>query len=206
MTDNLVIPIFPLPVVVLPGEHMQLHIYEERYKLMIANCMTGPRISDLGAFGISFIAGNKLAQMGCLVTISVVIHEYEDGQMDILTIGRRRYHLRHKYNEFAYLTGAVDWVDDEIEAIESYLYNKVEMLYHQFCEVLGQEPEDTGPLPYSFQIGHQVGLETSDKQRLLEMTSENERLMMLYDHLHMIVPKIRETKEFNRRVRSNGHF
>lgn len=185
---------------------MPLHIYEERYKLMISTCMTQAKDTQTHVFGISFIELGKLSNIGCLVKISEILHEYDDGQLDILTQGTQRYQLMHKYSEFAYLTASVQWVCDEMESIDAHLLHQVQNLYLQLFDILGQEPDENGPEPYSFRIGHQIGLEISDKQHLLEMTSENERLMMLYDHLHLVVPKIRETKEFNRRVRGNGHF
>ena len=83
------IPIFPLGIVAFPGQRTPLHIFEERYKLMIQRCLD----RQLG-FGIIYYDGNHLARCGCTAVVTEVIHTYDDGRMDILTTGQDRFVMR----------------------------------------------------------------------------------------------------------------
>ena len=93
MLPQKVIPIFPLPLVVCPQERLPLHIFEDRYKRLIADCRDKAQNKEYADFGINFFNETTLCPVGATVHIEDIIEEYTDGRMDILTIGRQRYRI-----------------------------------------------------------------------------------------------------------------
>src|SRR3569832_176450 len=105
------LPLFPLEVVLMPGGHLPLHIFEERYKEMV-----GEALRDKSEFGIVLVTGKGLAEIGCTATIEGVLKEYPDGRLDIVTIGRRRFEILLVNEERDFLRGAVEFFDDDSDA------------------------------------------------------------------------------------------
>jgi ATP-dependent Lon protease len=99
------IPLFPLDTVLLPGMQMPLHIFEPRYKLMIARCL-----NEQLEFGIILAASKAIATLGCTAEIVQKLKEYPDGRMDILTEGRSVFRLNELIDEKEYYEGAVEYV------------------------------------------------------------------------------------------------
>src|SRR5262249_19480674 len=108
MQNGLLLPLFPLQVVLFPGAALPLHIFEDRYKEMI-----GEALRDKSEFGILLASSNGLASVGCTATIDRVLHEFPDGRLDILTRGRRRFELLLVNEERNFLRGSVEFFDDE---------------------------------------------------------------------------------------------
>jgi Lon protease-like protein len=102
------LPLFPLEVVLMPGGHLPLHIFEERYKEMI-----GEVLREKTEFGVVLVTGRGLAEVGCTATIEGVLSEYPDGRLDIVTLGRRRFEILLVNEERDFLRGAVEFFDDE---------------------------------------------------------------------------------------------
>ncbi len=92
----------------MPGGHLPLHIFEERYKEMI-----GEARRNQTEFGIVLVTGKGLADVGCTATIEGVLTEYPDGRLDIVTLGRRRFEILLVNEERSFLRGAVEFFDDE---------------------------------------------------------------------------------------------
>ncbi len=119
------LPLFPLQVVLLPGSELPLHIFEDRYKEMI-----GEVLRDKLEFGVVLASEKGIVNTGCTATVARVLREYEDGRLDILTVGRRRFEILLVNDERSFLRGAVEFFDDEeaqpaapdllARAIESY--------------------------------------------------------------------------------------
>src|SRR5687768_13096044 len=76
------IPIFPLGIVVYPGESLNLHIFEQRYKQLVKECVENKK-----PFGIPAVIDNGVSELGTLVEITELVKEYEDGKIDIKTTG-----------------------------------------------------------------------------------------------------------------------
>jgi Lon protease-like protein len=204
MSDIQTIPLFPLPLVVCPTEELPLHIFEERYKTMIADCTA----SDVG-FGVSLIYNNKFYPTGCLCNIEEIVKTYEDGQMDIQTFGYRRYNVRATYKDKPYMTGEVEFFDDPPEMPATGLRDKAVTLHIKLIEIIKGRTEISGyesVKQVSFQIAHNAGLDVFQKQKLIETRSENSRLKQLIEHFEKIIPDIEKAEEIKRRVNSNGHF
>jgi Lon protease-like protein len=102
------IPLFPLGLVLLPGMALPLHIFEERYKLMISECLAAET-----PFGIVFFDGHSIRSVGCMARVYRVLHRYEDGRMDILTRGERRFFIHEIIEEKPYMEAQAVFFDDE---------------------------------------------------------------------------------------------
>ena len=114
-----VIPLFPLPLVVLPGEIVPLHVFEERYKAMIADCRAGS--GPARPFGIALARGKEVHAAGCTVSIVEVMREYEDGRLDIVTVGQTRFRVRELFRDRPYHTAEVEYFGDRDEPVDAAL-------------------------------------------------------------------------------------
>ena len=102
------IPLFPLGLVLLPGMSLPLHIFEERYKLMIAECL-----ADDNPFGIVLFDGQNIRSVGCTARVVDVIKRYDDGRLDILTRGERRFVISEVIEERLYMEARVTFFEDD---------------------------------------------------------------------------------------------
>ncbi|HWF13442.1 MAG TPA: LON peptidase substrate-binding domain-containing protein, partial [Candidatus Acidoferrales bacterium] len=102
------IPLFPLDVVLFPGQAMPLHIFEPRYREMTRHC-----IQTQTPFGILRASGVNLAQTGCSALIVKVLKEYEDGRSDILTAGQSAFRLIRMHEEKAYMEADILFLEED---------------------------------------------------------------------------------------------
>lgn len=202
------IPIFPLNIVILPGEPVPLHIFEARYKQLIADCAPLDGERQFQPFGISYSNKNKLNDIGCTAIVDEILHKYPEGGLDIMTYGHRRYRLLETFQEQPYLTGLVEWVVEPDEDPELDCRAEVLALYEQFLGVVEVHDStlDARASQLSYEIAYRINLEKAPKLELLETLSENARLRLLRTYLEDAVPQIEQAKEFRRIVRSNGYF
>jgi Lon protease-like protein len=209
MAEKTIIPLFPLPLVVCPTEPLPLHIFEERYKAMIAACRSLDGVNRSKPFGVSLAYNNKLYPVGCTVEIDEIVNEYDDGRLDIITSGVTRYRMSELYKEKPYMQAAVEFFDDEDSGVDFGLRQRAVALHLKLNELVSGELtiEDMDETDRaSFRIVHSAGFDVQQKQKLLEMTSENERLEYIVEHFERVIPEIEHAEEIKRRVRSNGHF
>jgi Lon protease-like protein len=219
MQPNPLIPIFPLPLVALPGETVPLHIFEERYQEMIAFCRAAKANGKFHGFGIVQEQENRVFEVGCVVEINAVIREYGDGRLDIVTVGTQRFKVEEIFDEQSYYTARVGFFEDKGEPVDPKIKAAVAQTYQRLIDLMGQygRPVDrvsqNDAEPEAFQLGGELGLELSLKQRLLEMDSETERLEVLNEHMNQLVPaleaqleKRRQTTQQRKKVEGNGHL
>ena len=202
MPDKPVIPIFPLSLVVLPGELRPLHIFEERYKAMIAFCRESESV-----FGISASRGNEVSNVGCAVEITRITREYDDGRLDILTVGRRRYRVIEAYQDLPYLTATVEFFEDEPEQVKPELRQRALSGRARFFELMGEPGwslEERDVPDDSFGLTRGIDLPLEFKQQLLESRSEQNRLELLCEQFSGLIPDLEEKREAVNKVRSNG--
>lgn len=176
------LPLFPLEVVLMPGGHLPLHIFEERYKEMI-----GEALRDKTEFGVVLVAGKGLSEIGCTATIEGVLREYPDGRLDIVTLGRRRFEILLVNEERDFLRGAVEYFDDEsdsnpapTEARQAAIdaYNALQSMWNnQPLEQAGLEDPRV-----SFRLVRAIK-DLEFRQSLLSSRSEEERIRKLADYL-----------------------
>jgi len=141
--EELLIPLFPLEVVLFPGQVLPLHIFEERYKTMIRECIDGaPAGRD--EFGVVLAKENAILNVGCSAVVTRVAKEYPDGRMDILTVGKRRFEVLFVDQNRDYLRAAAQFFQDEDSATPEPLKTTVIELHHQVIELLGAEAEGEG--------------------------------------------------------------
>lgn len=213
------IPLFPLSIVVFPGQLVPLHIFEERYREMVADCEAPPGSGEYGPFGVSLTRSEgEVESIGCTVVIEKIGQRYPDGSFDIVGWGRRRYLTREKYGDRSYATARVDYLDDVEEEVNAALVSAVGERLSQLAELVSGgagpgEPEGHPAGPDAKGIGSKQGSfgiaarsipDPGKRQQLLEMTSENSRLQFLVDHLDDILPVLRDRIEEQRRAKSNG--
>jgi Lon protease-like protein len=210
MSDQQIIPLFPLPLVVCPGELLPLHIFEDRYKQMISFCRGQNENGQTSAFGVSLAYNNKLYNIGCSVQIEEIVKEYADGRLDITTLGLTRYKMLEVYKDLPYVRASVEYFDDdELEAVDPMLHERAIALHQRLSELVKGETTESINLyseRASFQIAHSAGFDVVQKQRIMEMTGENQRLQAIITHFERIIPDIEKAEEIKRRVLSNGHF
>lgn len=208
------LPIFPLNLVVLPGEPVPLHIFEQRYQKLITD--TSPRYSgdDYKPFGIQYSRKNQMNEVGCTVVVKDILHRYPEGRLDLLAYGEQRYRLLSTDHpaEGDYLTGQIEWLhdDDPEEEVSEALSKDVLTYYRRFLSIVDKEDVSL-ELPVqdrclSFTLAYRINLEVAPRLELLDTHSEVERLELLLTYFEHAIPKLQKTREFRRRVRSNGYF
>ena len=209
MADYATIPIFPLQIVVFPGEMVPLRIFEERYKQMFADVRAARERGEVLQVGIILVEGSEvLAEVGCTVVLEEVLEEHEDGRLNIITLGARRFRIEQVAGDKSYLEAWVEYVDDEEEAIDRDLQTRVIAGYQRLLELVDEESGaevEGGDAENAFQIAQAVAVDLGGKQRLLEMTTENRRLEMLGEYFERLLPTLEERRAVRLRVHSNGH-
>jgi ATP-dependent Lon protease len=176
------ISLFPLNVVLFPGELLPLHIFEPRYRRMVRECL-----DDKALFGMLLALPNGIARVGCSAEILEVTKRYDDGRMDILTVGREPYRVVDLFTDDPLLAGAVDYLDDEDSLLDPQNRAKLIELY-EVCYTLlftGMPPElsRSPQSSLSFAIAGALPVDLLWKQQILELRSEAERQDRLLRYL-----------------------
>lgn len=204
--DELLIPLFPLEVVLYPGQPLPLHIFEERYKQMIGECL-----ENKTEFGVVLAQENSIGNIGCTTEITGVIKRYDDGRMDIETIGRRRFEVLFVNDEMAYLRAAAQFFLDEESEIAADLRDRVTELYQEVLGLLVTDPEERRGLQpdpqipdLSFRIMGPLPLDLEFKQTLLPLRSERERLERVAEYLGKLRLKLRTVTRVKHIAGGNG--
>lgn len=203
MTETMKIPLFPLDVVLFPGAPLPLHIFEERYKEMMAECL-----DQQCDFGVVRAQRDGLAVIGCTARIVKVLQRYEDGRMDILCEGQQRFEIEMLDNSRSYLQAEVDSFDDEGRFATRHEREECAALHF---ETLGLAGASTQPLhldldePVAFQLAWSIPSDLGFKQQLLSTRSDAERTRQLLDFYNTVLPKLRRGAHATRAAALNGH-
>ncbi|MGA7161955.1 MAG: LON peptidase substrate-binding domain-containing protein [Bacteroidota bacterium] len=201
------LPLFPLKVVLFPGSLLPLHIFEERYKTLINEC-----IGNQSEFGINLIEDDKIEPAGCSAIVKKVIREYDDGQMDIAVEGRSRYTLEHLVDsDSPYFVGQVLFFDDRAEKVNYSLRRRAIELYNRFVETAFKGTvipanEASSDIKISFLLVQKAGLELKERQKFLALQSENERLSTLNRHFESMLPLLTSRDTHERFVMNDGYL
>lgn len=198
------LPLFPLGLVLYPRERLPLHIFEERYKELTHYCLEHDT-----PFGIVFAEDSTLATTGSTARIQEVVTRYDDGRMDILVEGEQRFRLEQVYERESYLTADVEMLDEAEPAMDVALKERVITQHMKLLELAGRtvRPSLYEDVEYlSFVLAQNAGLDTAQKQEVLELDTEAERIRYLIRHFEALIPRIEQREDVRRRIQSNGHF
>jgi Lon protease-like protein len=209
MQSIITIPLFPLGLVLLPQMPLPLHIFEERYKVLIGECLANNK-----EFGIVYLNGTDIQAIGCTASIQKVLKRYEDGRLDILTRGENRFEISEMYDHKPYLEAGITLFDDELEdnttASQKLADNGMNLL-RQFAGISGVQSEygfaeimDIKSI--SFLIAGCEGFSYEEKQKFLEMSSTSERLEKSVGSLAKIIERTKITAEIQKIIGGNGNM
>ncbi|MCG6894981.1 MAG: LON peptidase substrate-binding domain-containing protein [Desulfobacteraceae bacterium] len=203
------IPLFPLGVVLLPGMAMPLHIFEERYKQMISECLENDRV-----FGIVYYDGQDMRGAGCLARVTKVLKRYDDGRMDIVVQGGERFIMRQLLEEKSYMEADVVLFGDEKPPADvnvSRQAARAEKLLRELADegdvaTVLTEAVRSDPEALSFAVAATASFERSEQQRFLEMTSSTERLEKAISALSAIAERSRISDRVRDIIGGNGRL
>ncbi len=201
MTEGL-LPLFPLETVLLPGQRMALHIFEERYREMIGECLTGEQ-----GFGIVRAQGRGIARKGCAATVADVLKKYDDGRLDIVAMGEQRFEILALDDERSFLRAKVRYYGDEPGTLApARLAEEAAAAWSELNELKGGEEEaaEAGDPEASYRMA-QISEDLDFRQRLLELRSDAERMELVLDQLRRETRNERVRQAMKKVVRSNGH-
>jgi len=199
------LPLFPLQVVLLPHAALPLHIFEERYKVLIRQC-----IRESSEFGIVLSREQSFATVGCAAGITAVLRTYDDGRMDILTEGRERFRIVEvRTTGTPYAVAEVEFFTDDEPMADPSLVLETVGLYNQLVQIVYGErvkqlDTDAVAPGVAFVMAQKAGLEVEQRQSILELRSERQRLEMLRRYLFDVLPRLKKFEEVERIVRSDG--
>lgn len=201
----IIVPIFPLPLVACPGEQVPLHIFESRYREMISVCRSHNKDGG-GRFGIFLEREDRTFPVGCLVRISRILHEHHDGQVDLVATGMHRVRILERIKQYAYDTAEVEPVCDESPDWDETLATRAYTIHARLIRlVTGIDPAESmycGKPRLSFVLAQSAGLPLPEKQALLELRCEDDRLRRLTDHLNDLVGRIEAVQRTAHAVRT----
>jgi Lon protease-like protein len=211
--EEILLPLFPLEMVLLPEEPLPLHIFEERYREMIGECLRA-KTSGLGRqdFGVVLAKGQEISNVGCSAQIVTITRKYDDGRMDILAVGKRRFEILLTNEEKSYLRASVEFFDDEgldtpgeTEAENAVrLFREIMRRLHQASEMPVHLPQ---PYRYlSFRLAASLPLALEFKQRLLSLRNEPERLQQVVHSMDQLIHQIDAVQEVRDKAGGNGNI
>jgi Lon protease-like protein len=211
--EEFLLALFPLEVVLLPEEPLPLHIFEERYKEMICECLEA-KASGTGQeeFGVVLARGQEMHTVGCTARIVNLTRKYEDGQMDILTVGKRRFEIILTNQEKDYLRGSVDFFDDEeADTPSDTAADRAIGLFREIMRKLRHSAEMPIhlPRPYrhlSFRLAAPLPLQLDFKQHLLSMRDEPERLQVLVRAMELLGTQLETVEKARSKAGGNGNI
>ena len=209
MQSRITIPLFPLGLVLLPQMPLPLHIFEERYKSMIGECLEKNK-----EFGIVYFNGSDIQAIGCTASIHKVVKRYNDGRLDILTRGEKRFEINEMVDHKPYIEAEVTFFDDKKEENTTACQALAEdgmKLIKQFAGISGVQGEYgfVENLDYksiSFIIAGCEGFSLKEKQKFLEMSSTYERLEKAVGSLARIIERTKITAEIQKIIGGNGNM
>ena len=193
-------PLFPLEIVVLPTELLPLHIFEERYKTMVEECLEAEK-----EFGIVYSSGED-DEVGCAVEIADVMERMEDGRINIVCRGTRPFRVLDWSDDFDYPAGEIEFLADEAEEPDE---PSAEDAHGQFAELVlraTDEPTvgDEVEAMSAYAMAARVEFGAEAKLGLLTLRSENARLRLLAKLLRAVNKRIDVSAEIQERARMNG--
>jgi Lon protease-like protein len=199
------IPIFPLSIVVYPGEQLNLHIFEPRYKQLISECHAQDK-----PFGIPSVIDSHIQDYGTVVHIKEITTVHDNGEMDIRTEGREVFRVLEIIKEIPekLYSGAIVNYPPNQEQGSAEVMRRVVNSIHELHKMLNVEKdfkksdEDLN----SYDVAHHIGLSLQEEYELLGLLHERQRQEYLKRHLTKVIPMVAEMEHLKTKVKLNGHF
>ena len=200
------IPIFPLGIIVYPGESLNLHIFEPRYKQLINECQ-----KESKPFGIPAVINNKVSELGTLVKITEIVNVSENGEMDIKTEGTtvfRVLEIIKAIPDKLYSGAIVNYPDNIQDSGLPELMQRVVNAIRQLHRLLHISKDFKKPDRElnTYDVAHHAGLSIDEEYELLGLFREEQRQEYLKRHLSKVLPVIAEMETLKEKVKLNGHF
>jgi Lon protease-like protein len=195
------IPLFPLDLVLFPGSALPLHIFEDRYKEMIGECIETGK-----TFGVVRQQHEGLAVIGCSARVTRVLERYDDGRMDILCQGEERFEIESLEEDRAFLQAEVEFFADDGDEAPRARREECAALHFETMELAGMEmPAAHLSLdrPISFELASSLPSDLGFRQQLLGTRSDALRTEYLCDFYEAILPKLRSSERLP--VKTSGH-
>jgi uncharacterized protein len=199
------IPIFPLSIVVYPGENLNLHIFEPRYKQLINECNAAKK-----PFGIPAVIENKMQDYGSMVEITELSQVYDNGEMDIKTKGVKVFRILEVIKELPdklYSGAIVNYPDNYEKGIPDIMRKVMTSIreLHQLLKVNKdfKKPDEEINV---YELAHHVGLSLKEEYELLSLLDERQRQEYLKRHLAKVIPMLAGMELLKEKIKLNGHF
>ena len=197
------IPLFPLNVVLMPGAPLPLHIFEERYKQMVNECIEAET-----EFGMVLADESGTREVGCTAKIVELVERYEDGRLVILVEGSRRFRLNNLMTGKPYYVGEIEYIEDEADEDVAALAEECIKLLERVVEAategsVGIEIES----PYrnlSFAIAGRIEFDLETRQQILELPTERERLEKVRELLSSAADRLERERKPREIAQTNG--
>jgi uncharacterized protein len=199
------IPIFPLSIVVYPGESLNLHIFEPRYKQLITECYTQKKL-----FGIPAVIESRLQDFGTLIRISEITAVHDNGEMDIKTSGEKVFRILEVIKEIPekLYSGAIVTYPDNKEIgnpeVMRKLMNSIREL-HRMLNVQKEFAKRDEELKV-YDVAHHIGLSLEEEYEILNLFDERQRQEYLKRHLAKVIPMVGKMEQLKETIKMNGHF
>ena len=199
------VPIFPLSLVVYPGEQLNLHIFEPRYKQLITECWAEAKL-----FGIPAVIDNKVQDFGTLVRITEITTVHDNGEMDIKTRGEQVFKILEIIKEIPdklYSGAIVNYPANTEQGSAEVMRRLVESIreLHKLLKVskeFGRPDEEL----QSYDVAHHIGLSLQEEYELLNLLHERQRQEYLKRHLTRVIPMVAQMESLKEKIKLNGHF
>jgi hypothetical protein len=199
------IPIFPLGIVVYPGEKVHLHIFEPRYKQLVNECHESKK-----PFGIPTVVNNRLQEMGTLVEVTDIVQTYENGEMDIKSQGLQVFRILEvikKVPDKLYSGAIVNYPENDDfgnRELMQKVVNGVKQL-HQLLNISKDFKKPDEQLQV-YDVAHHAGLSLEEEYEVLGLMKELQRQEYIRRHLQKVLPMLMEMEHLKEKVKLNGHF
>jgi Lon protease-like protein len=195
-------PLFPLGLVLLPEEVVPLHIFEDRYKQMIGDCM-----EEDSEFGIVWLSDDGLKEIGCTAKIAQLLERMEDGRVNILVRGSMPFRLMRRIEDLPYPAGDIELLDEEqLAEPDETLADEARERYAELVERITDERPDAEQLAGlgAYGMAATIDFALDAKQALLEARSEDQRMRMVGELFVNTMKRLDHAERAGERAQSNG--
>lgn len=199
------IPIFPLGIVVYPGEELNLHIFEPRYKQLIQDIQLSKK-----PFGIPAVINNVVSEMGTLVELVEITKTYDNGEMDIKTRGLDVFRILEVIKQLPdklYSGAIVNYPENKTGGSQQLMEKVIAAIreLHSALKVTKSFKKPDAALQ-SYDVAHHAGLSLEQEYELLQLMHELQRQEYLKQHILKVLPVVSEMEALKERIQLNGHF